>query len=396
MIKQTIISGSVPVHIWTDDIDEATKNQILEVSLLPVVFSHVALMPDAHLGKGATIGSVIPTKSAVIPSAVGVDLGCGMLAVKTNLTANDLPDDLKSIRHNIEREIPVGFNCHKDESHVPRGYFSYLTNRKVQHLLDLYNIKERRQTPIQQLATLGGGNHFIELCLDENNDVWIMLHSGSRGIGNAIGSKFIELAKQDMAEVLGELPNADLAYLKKGSTLFDDYCFLVEFAQGYASANRFLMLTRVLRCLKHDFPHLDVEVTDKVVSCHHNYISHEHHFGEDLIVTRKGAVSAKKGELGIIPGSMGAKSYIVEGLGNPESFCSCSHGAGRRMSRNQAKKTFSLHDHELATQGVECRKDANVIDETPMAYKDIDEVMRNQSDLVRPIHTLKQFLCIKG
>lgn len=321
---------------------------------------------------------------------------CGMVSVKTNLTATDLPDDLKMIRQSIEFAIPVGFNAYKGTNHLLVGEPELLRDPKAEDVLSRHNIKEGRQSIAEQCGTLGGGNHFIEVCLDEHDNVWVMLHSGSRGIGNQIGRKFIELAKKDMERHFINLPDKDLAYLPEGTSHFDDYIVAVEWAQNYAKLNRRVMLRRVLHALSKHFPQLKIDNESKVVNCHHNYISREHHFGLNVWVTRKGAVSAKAGELGIIPGSMGAKSYIVEGLGNVESFHSCSHGAGRKMSRNKARELFTVDDHEKATHGVECRKDAGVIDETPMAYKNIDEVMNNQKDLVKPLHTLKQVICIKG
>jgi tRNA-splicing ligase RtcB len=399
---QTIDYTKNPIKLWVGekdgrpDVEQAALNQLINVANLPIIHDHIAVMPDVHAGVGATVGSVIPCVNAVIPAAVGVDIGCGMCAVPTNLTANDLPDSLKDIRYSIEREIPVGFNAYKDESHLLATEVGFFYSSKVDGLLEKYKVREGKQSPVQQLGTLGGGNHFIEVCLDENAQVWVMLHSGSRGIGNKIGNAFIEVARKDMEKHQIKLPDRDLAYLQEGSEYFDDYVTAVEWAQQYASTNRRVMLRRVIRTLSHHFPQLKADLDNRVVNCHHNYISREHHYGKDCIVTRKGAVRAEKGEFGIIPGSMGTRSYIVEGLGNDESFHSCSHGAGRRMSRTKAKQAFTVADHEKATEGVECRKDKGVIDETPAAYKDIDEVMENQKDLVRPVHTLKQVLCVKG
>jgi len=393
---KVIAENKVPIKIWADyvEVEDEAMKQISNLASMPFIFKHIAIMPDCHWGMGATIGSVVPSKSAVIPAAVGVDIGCGMCAVKTNLTANDLPDSLKDLRHSIERTIPVGFNAYKDESHLEEWECEYAQG--LAHILDKYKIRDRRQDPFQQLGTLGGGNHFIELCLDENNNVWIMLHSGSRGIGNAIGMKFIELAKEDMRKWMINLPDQDLAYLPEGTEHFNDYVEAVSWAQAYAATNRKVMLRRLVTNLKHYFPQLTVDLENTAINCHHNYISRENHFNENIIVTRKGAVRAREGELGIIPGSMGAKSFIVRGKGNPESFNSCSHGAGRAMSRNEAKRRFTIEDQVKATEGVECRKDEGVIDEIPMAYKSIDDVMRSQEDLVDIVHTLKQVLCVKG
>lgn len=387
----------VPVKIWTDEVEHEALDQLRNTASMPFVFKHVSVMPDVHFGLGATVGSVVATKGAIIPAAVGVDIGCGMCAVPTNLTANDLPDDLKKVRHSLEREIPVGFNAYKDADHLTVDELaSCANNPAVDEIFKRHKIKSGRQSEVQQLGTLGGGNHFIELCLDESDQVWIMLHSGSRGIGNQIGRKFIELAQKDMEVHHIQLPHRDLAYVSEGTQHFDDYVAAVEWAQNYAKVNRWVMLRRIIRTLKYEFPQLEVDLDARAVNCHHNYISHEHHYGSNVYVTRKGAVRARVGDRGIIPGSMGAKSFIVEGLGNEESFHSCSHGAGRKMSRTKAKQHFTLEDHEQATTGVECRKDAGVLDETPGAYKDIDSVMANQNDLVAIKHTLKQFLCIKG
>jgi tRNA-splicing ligase RtcB (3'-phosphate/5'-hydroxy nucleic acid ligase) len=393
---QQVIKGKYPAKIWTDYVEPEAKAQIENIISMPFIHKHVAIMPDVHAGVGATIGSVIPTVGAIIPSAVGVDIGCGLVAVPTSLTASDLPDSLKSLRLDIEQAVPVGFSAHEDHSHLNNSELHFIDKGTIWPIHSKYNIKERKQSEVQQAGTLGGGNHFIELCLDENQQVWVMLHSGSRGIGNAIGTKFIELARKDMERHFINLPDKDLAYLVEGSEHFDDYITAVEWAQQYAAMNRKVMLRLVVGVLKKHFPQIEVDLENRAVNCHHNYISREHHFGKNSIVTRKGAVSARVGQLGIIPGSMGTRSYIVEGLGNPESFNSCSHGAGRKMSRTKAKEVFTLSEHEEATKGVECRKDDGVIDETPGAYKDIDQVMEFQKDLVRPIHTLKQFLCVKG
>ncbi len=393
-----------PVKLWTRGVpvEGAAREQLVNTARMPFIFRHLAVMPDVHLGKGSTIGSVIPTVGAVIPAAVGVDIGCGMMAVKTSLTASDLPDNLGQLRSAIEHAVPHGRSAQggrRDQgawgnapAHVDAAWaemapgFRRITD-KYPHLA--------RANHRNHLGTLGTGNHFIEVCLDESQSVWFMLHSGSRGIGNAIGTTFITLAQQDMRQHLANLPDRDLAYLVEGSAHYEDYIYAVSWAQAYARRNRELMMEAVLaaaqRVLRKPF-----QAQLEAVNCHHNYVQKEHHFGADVLVTRKGAVSARAGERGIIPGSMGARSFIVRGKGNPESFCSCSHGAGRTMSRSEAKRRFTVADQKHSTQGVECRKDAAVIDEIPMAYKDIDAVMAAQSDLVEVVHTLRQVVCVKG
>lgn len=354
-------------------------------------------MPDVHCGIGATVGSVIPTKGAIIPAAVGVDIGCGMNAIRLSITADQLPDNLRGLRSAIERDVPVGFEMHKRDAvsdSTIRSLSGGLSRVWEKHPKLKGKQKKPYQTWIRQLGTLGGGNHFIELCLDENDDVWVMLHSGSRGVGNAIGRYFIELARRDMEKVQMNLPDRDLAYFNEGTKYFADYIEAVQWAQDYAMVNRREMMRLTLNVLKKRLP--DFKVTKEAINCHHNYVSEELHFGESVFVTRKGAIRAGEGELGIIPGSMGAKSFIVRGKGNCNSFSSCSHGAGRVMSRSKAKRTFNQEDLEAQTIGVECRKDKSVIDEIPAAYKDIDQVMANQHDLVDVVHTLKQVVCIKG
>ncbi len=386
------------IKTWTRGVlfeDEARK-QLEQLSELPFIYKWIAAMPDVHAGKGTTVGSVIPTKGAIIPAAVGVDIGCGMIAQKTTLKASDLPDTLSAIRGQIERDIPVGNASYTGEIPIE----SMETWKQLES--GYKNIKEKHPTiraskTFQQLGTLGGGNHFIELCLDENQNVWIMLHSGSRGVGNSIGHYFIELAKKDMEKWFIQLPNADLAYFSEGTDHFNDYVEGVFWAQNFARLNREVMMQRVVSGLRRQKKGLPpFVILDRAVNCHHNYVEIEHHYGENVYVTRKGAVRARTGDLGIIPGSMGAKSFIVRGLGNAESFCSCSHGAGRTMSRTKARSVISLEDHKLATVGVECRKDLAVLDESPGAYKDIDAVMEAQSDLVSVVHTLKQVVCVKG
>ena len=387
----------VPVKIFTNDIDQDSIEQLTKMAQLQFIHSHIAVMPDVHVGKGATVGSVIPTKHAIIPAAVGVDIGCGMNAIRLNLKSSQLPDNLSSLRHAIERKVPVGFDLHKQV----KAKASTLTplDKRLQPIISKHPglvrmLRKFDMTWQKQLGTLGGGNHFIELCLDENQDVWIMLHSGSRGLGNVIGTYFIELAKKEAQHRFGHVPDKDLSYFAEGSASFDDYVEAVEWAQAYAYENRREMMRLILEAIRPLLP--SFQLTKEAINCHHNYVSQEQHGGENLLITRKGAIRAGKDELGIIPGSMGARSYIVRGKGHPDSFCSCSHGAGRKMSRNKAKHLFNQQDLIQQTQGIECRKDAGVIDEIPSAYKDIDQVMAQQSDLIEVVHTLKQVLCIKG
>ena len=395
-------AGGVPIKMWTRGVpvEDAARQQLTNAARLPIVFKHIAAMPDVHFGIGATVGSVIPTLKAIIPAAVGVDIGCGMIACKTTLVADDLPDSLAPLRSAIERAVPHGrVPGSRDPGAWSKTPASVNTawaqlEPKFTELCRSFP-KLAKTNNIQHLGTLGGGNHFVEVCLDETGAVWFMLHSGSRGVGNAIGTMFIELAKQDAMRHQVNLPDRDLAYFEEGSQYFGDYVRAVGWAQRFAATNREVMMKRVIEAAKTVIAkpfqsHLEA------VNCHHNYVQKERHFGEDVFVTRKGAVSAQAGELGIIPGSMGARSYIVRGKGNPESFSSCSHGAGRTMSRGEAKRRFTLEDHRAATEGVECRKDSGVIDETPAAYKDIDAVMAAQQDLVEVVHTLKQVVCVKG
>lgn len=378
-------------HEMRVDIEDAALTQLKNVARLPFIFKNgIAVMPDVHYGIGATVGSVIAAKSAVIPAAVGVDIGCGMVAIRLSLKASDLPDSLQTVFDQISRDVPVGFAMHKA---TDRGIAVW---NSAPHSVRSTVLKtnEAMDKALKQLGTLGGGNHFIELCIDETQDVWVMLHSGSRGIGNQIGRYFIERAKELCARWHIELPHDDLAYLPEGDPVFDEYIEAVGWAQAYAFANRKLMLDLVLAALRRHLPAF--EVTDEAINCHHNYIDRENHFGENLWVTRKGAVRARKDDLGIIPGSMGQRSYIVRGKGNPESYCSCSHGAGRAMSRTAARKQFTVADLIAQTEGVMCRKDDDVLDELPSGYKDIDAVMAQQTDLVEVVHTLKQVLCVKG
>ncbi|MEF8715568.1 MAG: RtcB family protein [Accumulibacter sp.] len=398
------VENGKPIKMWTQDVpveDEARK-QLIDTARMPFIYRHLAVMPDVHLGKGSTIGSVIPTQGAIIPAAVGVDIGCGMMAACTTLLASDLPDNLHALRTAIERAVPHGRTIgrgRRDEGSWDTppetvdaiwaallAGFTRITDRHP----CLKNTNNRKH-----LGTLGTGNHFIEVCLDEADRVWFMLHSGSRGVGNAIGSHFIGLAQKDMQQHLANLPNRDLAYFEEGSQHFDEYVEAVGWAQDFARRNRLLMMQNVIAATRGVIAK-PFGASVEAVNCHHNYVQRETHFGAEVLVTRKGAVSAQKGELGIIPGSMGARSFIVRGLGNEESFCSCSHGAGRSMSRTQARKRFTVDDQVRATAHVECRKDAEVIDEIPMAYKDIDAVMHAQRELVEVVHTLRQVVCVKG
>jgi len=397
--------GGVPIKSWTKGVpfEIQARAQLKNISRMPFIHKWVAAMPDVHLGKGATIGSVVPTLGAVIPAAVGVDIGCGMMAVRTSMSASDLPDNLSGIRSAIEKAVP-----HGRSARVRRGRDKGAWENAPDDVLKAWGplaaqfdlLKEKHgvlknTNNLNHLGTLGTGNHFIEICLDEKNCVWFMLHSGSRGVGNRIGTHFIEKAKLDMEKWNIHLPDSDLAYLPEGTEHFDDYVEAVEWAQNFARTNREVMMVRVIKAVKDELGR-EFDAKLEAVNCHHNYISREHHYGKDVLVTRKGAVRAREGEMGIIPGSMGAKSFIVRGLGNAESFCSCSHGAGRVMSRTKAKKLVSLEEHIQATADVECRKDSGVIDETPSAYKPIEKVMEAQKDLVEVVYTLKQVVCVKG
>jgi tRNA-splicing ligase RtcB (3'-phosphate/5'-hydroxy nucleic acid ligase) len=401
---ELIYTRGVPIKAWTKGVgveDQALK-QLKNVASLPIVFDHVAVMPDVHYGIGATVGSVVPTKSAIIPAAVGVDIGCGMMAVETDLPANRLPDSLVALRAAIEKAVPHGRTANGRPS-ADRGAWRRIPKAPAAAWKALVSDYERiadkhprvgKGNDENHLGTLGTGNHFIEVCLDERDRVWFMLHSGSRGVGNRIGTYFIELAKKDMKIHVRDLPDIDLAYFREGTEHFDDYVEAVGWAQRYALENRNLMMAAVIDAARTCLPAF--ELGAHAVNCHHNYVARETHFGEDVFVTRKGAVRAQLGDLGIIPGSMGARSYIVRGKGNADSFCSCSHGAGRAMSRGEAKRRFTVEDHEKATAGIECRKDKDVIDETPMAYKPIDAVMAAQADLVEVVHELRQVVCVKG
>ncbi|HYN38796.1 MAG TPA: RtcB family protein [Rhodospirillales bacterium] len=404
-------SDGVPIRAWTRGVpvEDAALRQLQNVARLPFIHHHVAAMPDVHWGIGATVGSVIPCRGAIVPAAVGVDLGCGMTAVRTTLPATALPDTLAPLRAAIERAVPHG-RSGKGRVTRDRGAWgepppdaiaAWTTaahdGRSLEDGLKAIVARHPKLatgTALPHLGTLGTGNHFIELALDEEQRLWAMLHSGSRGIGNRIGTWFIGQTRERAEREGIVLPDPDLAWLPQGTELFDDYVAAVGWAQAFARTNRAVMMGRVIEVLRRSLPPFALD--EVAVDCHHNYVAEEEHFGARVWLTRKGAVHAGKGELGIIPGSMGARSFIVRGRGNPDSFQSCAHGAGRAMSRNDAKRRFTLAEHARATAGVECRKDEGVLDETPMAYKDIDAVMAAQSDLVEVVHTLKQVLCVKG
>ena len=397
--------NGVPIKTWTKGVavEAVAEKQLRNVASMPFIYKWVAAMPDVHWGIGATVGSVIPTKGAIIPAAVGVDIGCGMIALQTSLTANQLPDNLHAMRTAIEKAVPHGRT--DNGGRKDKGAWRELPKRQIgvwRQIEQRYKlITEKyprldRGNDVNHLGTLGTGNHFIEVCLDESDRVWFMLHSGSRGVGNRIGMFFIEMAKNDMRQHIKNLPDKDLAYFQEGSEHFEDYFDAVSWAQEFALYNRKLMMEQLIDAVSESGEVPRFAPTEIAVNCHHNYVAREEHYGHAVFITRKGAVRAGKGDMGIIPGSMGARSYIVRGLGNDESFHSCSHGAGRAMSRGEAKRRFSVADHIKATAGVECRKDAEVIDETPMAYKPIDDVMNAQKDLVEIVHTLRQVVCVKG
>lgn len=399
--------GCAPVKIWTTDVEESALKQLHNMATLPFIHKHVAVMPDVHWGMGSTVGSVIPTVKAIVPAAVGVDIGCGMVAHKLNITPEQLPDSLSAVRSAIEKAIPHGRTDNggpndrgawgdKPPQMVLDEWGRLSTDARFTYLLeDQPKVLNQKGQGPRQLGSLGTGNHFVELCLDTEGGVWLMLHSGSRGIGNRIGTYFIEQAKKAMEAWSIKLPDPDLAYLPEDSPLFGVYWKALSWAQDYAMTNRTIMMERAKAAVSEALG-LPVVTTEHAVNCHHNYVAVENHFGQNVYVTRKGAVRAREGDMGIIPGSMGARSFIVRGKGNPESFCSCSHGAGRKMSRGAAKKKFTTADLEAQTMGVECRKDADVIDEIPGAYKDIETVMNNQNDLVEIVAELRQVICVKG
>ena len=399
------VDDGVPIKSWTQGVpvEDVAWLQLENTARLPFVYKHVAAMPDVHWGMGATVGSVVATKFAVVPAAVGVDIGCGMMAVRTSLTASQLPTSLAQLRTALEKAIPHGRSGNGGAhdrgawGDVPDGVdavWAGLAERFDVICEDAPQLKKTNHR--NHLGTLGTGNHFVEVCIDEAQRVWVMLHSGSRGVGNAIGTLFIDRAKSRLRRMDRHLPDENLAWLEQGQPEFEKYLYAVTWAQDFARENRALMMRAALNALKKNKGTPRFTHDELVVNCHHNYVSTEEHFGEEVFVTRKGAVRAGVGDMGIIPGSMGAKSYIVRGKGNVDSFCSCSHGAGRTMSRMEARRQITLAEHRARTEGVECRKDKDVIDESPRAYKDIDAVMHAQRDLVDVVHTLKQVLCVKG
>ena len=391
---ELVINARVPVKVWTDRIEPEAIEQLKNVASLPVVHPHVAAMPDVHLGKGATIGSVVPTQGAVCPAAVGVDIGCGMLAQKTSISADRLTaEDLKKLRHSIEREIPVG----RESKRKPfEAAVAWIDTHGAPESVS----KDVIGRALHQLGTLGGGNHFIEVCVDRDDGMlWTLLHSGSRNVGKTVAEIHMARAKRGMGKRLQELPDADLAWLEEGTSDFERYNSEREWCQAYARQNRTIMTSRLLRQLAYaldfgdDVSKLQITLS---VDCHHNYVAEEVHFGERLLITRKGAIRAGAGELGIIPGSMGTGSYVVRGLGNAEAFSSAPHGAGRKMSRSEARRRFTAEDLVSQTEGVECRKDAHVVDEIPSAYKPLEEVMEKSRDLVEVVAGLRQIICVKG
>ena len=391
-------ANGVEVHLWTDDAPSNALDQLKHIASLPIIAGHVAAMPDVHLGKGAAVGTVIPTRAAVIPAAVGVDIGCGMHALKLDLNASRLPDNLRNIRDRLETRIPVGF-AHHDRLESTHARRAKRLEKRIDALLERRPDLARRRPKVARnwplsLGTLGGGNHFIELSIDEDDHVWLVLHSGSRGLGAAIGEYFISAAREEAIRLKRRLPDRDLAWLDEGTRLFDDYVHAVELAQDFALENRRAMVDACLDELRKLLP--PFAVADAAIECHHNYVALEHHFGEDLIITRKGAIRADFGEFGIVPGSMGTATYLVKGLGNPESYVSCAHGAGRKFSRREAKRRYTAEDLARETTGIECRKDSAIIDELPSAYRDIETVIEHQRDLATPVHRLTQLVNIKG
>ncbi|MGF1478928.1 MAG: RtcB family protein [Cyanophyceae cyanobacterium] len=390
--QQLELSTPKPILSWANhQLGTQEAKMAQNVASLPFVFKHVALMPDVHLGKGALVGSVLATQDAVIPAAVGVDIGCGMAAVKLPFAAPQLEGKLKKIRQEIEAAIPVGFNQNKQIDKPVANWQGWRSFKELHS-----GVQDLENKALKQMGSLGGGNHFIEVCLDSNEQVWLMLHSGSRHIGNQLAQCHISTAKELAKLTDSTLPDPDLAYFVAQTPQFEAYWRDLQWAQDYARFNREVMMARFRQVVEKHLAGGKPTKPLMSVNCHHNYAEKETHFGSEVYVTRKGAVRARQEDYGIIPGSMGTKSYIVKGKGNHDSYCSCSHGAGRQMSRNQAKKRFTLDDLVTQTQGVECRKDKNVIDEIPGAYKPIDEVMAQQSDLVEIVATLKQVVCVKG
>jgi tRNA-splicing ligase RtcB len=404
-VEEVITTGKVPVKIYTRDLEARARAQLEEMSQLPFIHKHIAAMPDVHWGLGATIGSVIPTTGAIIPAAVGVDLGCGMRASRLGLAASDLPDNLAGIRRAVEEAVPHGRTDHGGPNDrgawgmmpgaVQKSWKNLSGEDSYQRLLSRhFKLVHARTNTGRHLGTLGTGNHFIEVCLDENDNVWVVLHSGSRGIGNRIGTYFIDLAKKDMKVRIIDLPNLDLAYLEENTGIFEDYVGAVEWTQKFAWVSRDLMMTAVIDAMRKQ---LDRELRpEESFDCHHNFIAREIHFGKDVWITRKGAVRARQGDRCIIPGSMGTATFIARGKGDKTSFSSCAHGAGRAMGRREAKRRFTVDDLAAQTAGIECRKDADVLDEIPEAYKSIETVMANQRDLVEVEHTLRQVINVKG
>ena len=395
-VRQLLHRGGAPIKIFTDDVDQASIEQLGAVSRLPIIAGHVAAMPDVHLGIRATVGSVIPTSKALIPAAVGVDIGCGMAATRLSLRADQLPDNLRPVREAIENAVPLGKSAHArpaGDRAVLEMLQEGLTPILERHARIRSMVRNIEETTPAQVGTLGGGNHFIEVRTD-GAAVWIMLHSGGRRIGDAIGTYFTQLARKDMERQRKKLPAKDLAYIEEGADHFTDYVEALGWAQRYALENRRLMMKLVIAAIRPLLP--PFRATETAIECHHNYVAQETHFGREIYVTRKGAIRAGRGDLGIIPGSMGARSYIVRGLGNTDAIDSCAHGAGRRLSRSAAKRHYTTADLERQTAGIECRKDTGVLDEIPAAYKDIDTVMANSSDLVEILHTLRQVVCVKG
>ncbi len=386
------LSAPLPVLSWANHALTAEETRMAKnVASLPFVFKHVALMPDVHLGKGALVGSVVATKAAIIPAAVGVDIGCGMCAVQTPFTASQLEDKLKQIRKDIEAAIPVGFAENKDLDKTVSNWQGW------RGFKDLHQgVQNLEGKAMHQLGSLGGGNHFIEVCLDTEEQVWLMLHSGSRNIGNMLAQRHIDTAKHLAKLAETPLPDKDLAHFVEGTPEFAAYWHDLQWAQNYARVNREVMMARLKRVVEKHIAGGKPTKPIVSVNCHHNYAEREVHYGEGVYVTRKGAVRAQDNDYGIIPGSMGAKSYIVKGKGNCESYCSCSHGAGRLLSRSKAKNLYTLDDLVQQTAGVECRKDESLLDEIPAAYKPIEQVMANQADLVDVVATLKQVICVKG
>ena len=388
------INDKIVTFLNPKTIEPAAKQQLENIAELPFVVKHVAVMPDCHLGKGATVGSVIATKGAIIPAAVGVDIGCGMIAVKTKFFAEDLPTNLEKVRTGIERRIPLGAGAfNRKITDTARKRVTQLKKEATQD----YDSVDKRWT--DALGSLGSGNHFIEISLDESDRVWVVLHSGSRGIGNKLAMKHIRIAQKLMDESSIKLKDRDLAYLSENRGEFDKYINDLLWAQDFALLNREEMMDRVMTELSYVFYTEDghqKEIELERINCHHNFTQRENHFNEDVWITRKGAIQMIAGQKGVIPGSMATSSYIVSGLENKMAYHSAPHGAGRRFSRGEARRRFTMEDFKKAMAGIECRHSAKLIDELPMAYKDIDEVMENSKELVKVDHRLRQVVSIKG